>query len=422
MKRLLLLACILSLIATVGAQQQGSVKVTPNGVNVNSNGATTVFLTFGGLNNHRAAEACWCGELMPASPALGSKCNPATIFGCLPERYDLSTSSGNRAFTDIMSIPPSVSRRAYQAAESGALSSFFYVRRFVNTKGGPDEYVAVTCRMASGGVSVLLSLTDVKLLFGDDKAVLFMKPGEIPPPIQAEITYNGTGRLKGRWEVVKPGDEMPSFRDLLTEGSLPIEERGAQRHYTQVASFSIFLPPTGKVVLDGPDPSRIPTSTEGPYIVLLRVEVTDDKDGGSNIKSVGGGAGFVNSGAVAGFPLPVLRYFVGASNNLAAGDRGASVALVLPADNVAVEAGKPLDFAWSGSESAAVYRLEVQDAQGTTVLSALLPSATRVYNAPSWLADKTADGIVKWRVVALDGAGAQVGQSPWRNLRLLPSK
>ena len=84
------------------------IKVNPTGVNVNSQGATTVFLTFGNLNNYRPAEAQWCGELIPAAPDLGFKCDPNTVYGLLPSRYDLSKQSGNLAFTDIMSIPTSV--------------------------------------------------------------------------------------------------------------------------------------------------------------------------------------------------------------------------------------------------------------------------------------------------------------------------
>src|SRR4029079_11335034 len=146
---------------------------------------------------------------------------------CLPARYDLSTRSGlaSRGLTDIMSIPPSVARRAYQSALDGNPSSFFYVRRFINTAGGQDEFVNVTCRMSGGGARSPFSLTDVKLSFGIDKPILLLKPGEIVPPIKAEIAYNGTGRLKGRWEVVLPGEEIPSKTDLLTEATLPVEER-----------------------------------------------------------------------------------------------------------------------------------------------------------------------------------------------------
>src|SRR4051794_37966657 len=92
------------------------IRVNPTGVNVNAQGATSVFLTFGGLGtSYVAAEGMWCGALLPAAPDAGSKCAPSTIFGRLPGRYDLSRTSGG-SFTDIMSIPPSVSRRAYQAA------------------------------------------------------------------------------------------------------------------------------------------------------------------------------------------------------------------------------------------------------------------------------------------------------------------
>ena len=161
-----------------------TIKVNPTGVNVNANGGTTVFLTFGPVGNFRAAEGTWCGELIPAAPDIGLKCNQATIFGSLPGRFDLSKSSGNLGFTDIMSIPPSVARRAYQAAEDGAVASFFYVRRFINSSGGPDEYVPVTCRLSGGGARTPFSLTDVRVWFGGqtpDSSIVLVAPGRKPP-------------------------------------------------------------------------------------------------------------------------------------------------------------------------------------------------------------------------------------------------
>ncbi|MBT8403093.1 MAG: hypothetical protein KJP18_04480, partial [Gemmatimonadetes bacterium] len=50
----------------------------PTGVNVNATGATTVFLTFGNLEGYVPVEALWCGELIPASPDLGNRCDPGT--------------------------------------------------------------------------------------------------------------------------------------------------------------------------------------------------------------------------------------------------------------------------------------------------------------------------------------------------------
>ncbi|HEX7038085.1 MAG TPA: hypothetical protein VF210_20130, partial [Pseudomonadales bacterium] len=257
--RTLLAVLVLALAGPAAAH--AAIRVDPTGVNVNTQGATTVFLTFGGLVDQRPAEALWCGELIPAAPDLGFKCDPATIFGSLPLRFDRSVTRAGR-FTDIMSIPPSVARRAYQAAEAGAPSAFFYVRRFVSTTGGPDEYVAVTCRLAGGGARVPLALLDVRLSFASKDPILFVPPGAVPPPVAAEITYSGTGRLVGRWEVVMPGEELPTPQDLLPEASLPPDQRGLQRRYTPIGRFNVFLPPVGRITLPGPDPSRLPTALD----------------------------------------------------------------------------------------------------------------------------------------------------------------
>src|SRR6476646_801304 len=95
------------------------IAVNPTGLNVSTQTPTSAFLTFGNLNNQIPAEATWCGELIPAAPALGVKCNPATIFGVIPARYNRAQASGVKAYTDIMTLPASVARRAYQAAVNG---------------------------------------------------------------------------------------------------------------------------------------------------------------------------------------------------------------------------------------------------------------------------------------------------------------
>src|SRR5262245_42221219 len=170
MRKVLFTAFIL-----VGCHADGmaqTVTVSPNDVNAYSQGATSVLLTFGGLVNKRIAEATWCGALIPATPDLGSKCDPAKTFGLLPARYDQSVRSGTNAYTDIMSVTPQVARRAYLDAVAGNNSTFFYVRRFQSTVGGPDEYVPVTIRLSGNGAGVPLSLTEVKLTWGVGKPIL----------------------------------------------------------------------------------------------------------------------------------------------------------------------------------------------------------------------------------------------------------
>jgi hypothetical protein len=398
------------------------IRVNPTGVNVNMNGATTAFLTFGGLGQFRAIEAEWCGELISAAPDVGLKCDPSTIFGRLPIRLDQSRLSGTTGFTDIMSIPASVTRRAYQAAQTGQKSSFFYVRRFRNVATGQEQYVAVTCRLAGGGARVPFSLVDVTVKFLVETPILFLKPGESAPPLSARIGYNGTGRLKGRWELVHPGEEVPSERDLLTEATLPLEERGTQRRYTELGRFNVFLPPTGEYVLPGPDVARIPTTTEGMYLVLLRIEASDDKEGDSNLGSAGAGIGVVHAGAVAGFPMPPLRYVVGAgSSELSETVASTQIVALTPLADAAVGSNTPIDFTWSeGSARAAFFRIDVRSSSGEDVLAAIVPRGTGAYRAPTWLMEKAGTNPT-WRVIALDLLGRQVSRSEWRRIAQAPA-
>lgn len=397
------------------AQSAAAISRDPNGVNVNAQGATTVFITFGGLQQQLPVEATWCGELIPAAPDIGFKCDPATIYGRLPIRFDQSRlNADSTTFTDIMSIPPSVARRAWQAAERGEHSAFYYVRRFISTAGGPDESVFVTCRLAGGGARVPLALLDVRLSFAVERAAPALKQGELAPPVQAEIRYNGSGRLKGRWEIVTPGEDPPSSRDLLTEATLPPEERAQQRRYTQLERFNVHLPPTGKIVLPGPNPKRLPTEIEGLYHVLLRIEATNDKEGDSNLALAEAGDGIVHSGAVAGFPIPPLRYYVG--NAFDPGANSHSLSLLTPGPRASWPANQPLTFGWSQTPAAMLYQLEVSD--GAVIKhSAIVQQGVGNYLAPNWLA--TASGSpLRWRVTAIGPQGDVIQRTDWRELHV----
>jgi hypothetical protein len=411
----LFLACIIAPAASVVAQ----VRVNPTGVSVADMSATTVFLSYGGLRNQRPAEAYWCGELVAAAGGVGSRCDPSTIYGQLPARYDLSLLAGG-AFTDVMSIPASVVRAAYQAAVRGATSTFFYVRRFQNLAGGPDEYVAVTCRLTGGGARAPFSLTDVHLQFGGDDALPFIAPGESPPPITARITYTGTGRLVGRWEVVLPGEEPPSSHDLLTEGSLPPDQRGSQRRFTQLDRFNIFLPPDGRVTLPGPSLRVLPSNIDGMYRVLLRIEATDDRENDSDLSGAGAGTGIVHSGAVAGFPLPMLRYVAagdGARTPVAGTVSG--LRLLGPSDGDTLAAGAPITARWmpAGAAISDFYRVDFEASDGILLWSALVPGGTRRYEAPPWLAARAGTRGIRWRVTGLAADGTHLATSPWRSAR-----
>lgn len=427
---------------------QAVTAVHPFGVNVRSSGPTTVFLSFQNLDpGEVAAEAFWCGELQPGLMAANTQlqlpipvqssnpCLAGTVYGRLPLRLDRARKRTGGAFgnlTDIMSIPASVARRAYQDAQAGLNSSFFYVRRFTGPAG--DRYVVVTCRMGGGGARTPLALLDVRLAFDTGRerpTVLALARGQTPPPASARLLYNGSGTLRGRWEVVQPGDTEPDEDDLLTAATLPQEQRALQRRYTLIERFELFLPPTGEITLRGPDPARLPVAVDGAYKLLLRVEASEDKEAQSNI----GGGRVALGGGVAAFAMPVLRYHVG-SGALGAGDAISTAALTLmaPLPDAEIQtgvAGQPaapgqaatsLAFSWVDVPAAVLMRLELQattaDKPGAEVLSALVRPGVGTYAAPPWFVLAQKGQGLRWRVLALDAAGGVLAGSEWRRLTL----
>lgn len=393
MKKLFLIA-IFNLILSIPALAQ--VTVSPDNINAYSQGATSAYLTFSNVVDLRPAEAVWCGSLIPAAPDIGFRCDPGSIFGSLPARYDQSRLNGTR-YTDIMSITPTVARRAYTDAANGNDSRFFYVRHFVGTNGNPDQFVAVTIRLTGNGVGVPFSLTSVKLQWQNgEKVVPFIKPDEKLPTVSAEIRYTGTGRLEGRWEIVKPGEALPERSDLLSEAALPPEERGTQRRYTLLKRFSVNLPPGGRYTLPGPENWRIDKTIEGMYVLLFRVEASDASNSSSDAGSIR-----IPTGAVAGFPMPTLRYYVGNSSNV---DRQ-QITNISSSDDDLSDRLPPITLRWEENKDARLYRIEIQDDGGKQIFAAIVLPPAKDYQLPSFIRNLTLSKSLKWRALAINGEG-----------------
>jgi hypothetical protein len=415
-----LLAHILYAAGLFACKQSFAVgTVNPNGVNVRSAGVTSVFLTFQNLDpGERSIEAVWCGEVLPGvvggSTTATDPCIPGTIFGRLPlrvERSQTSRSGSLSNLSDVMSIPASVARRAYQAAESGQPSDFFYVRRFTGGLAG-DRWVVVTCRMGGGGARSPLALLNVRYVIVDDDietTTIRVERDAALPEFGVRIQYNGTGRLIGRWELVEPGDIDPADSDLLTEATLSPEQRGSQRRYAVLEHFDRFLLPDGETFLPGPDPRLLPTQTDGAFKILLRIDASREKEGLSNT----GGGRIAASGGVAGFPMPVLRYFVGATDDRAL-THSQNILLLAPAAGHERPTGGELRFSWIGQPNAAFYRIEFADAD-ELIADAFVPGTETAYEA---LVEGLGPGnaLLAWRVSALDSHGTRFARSDWRRL------
>jgi hypothetical protein len=262
--------------------------------------------------------------------------------------------------------------------------------------------------MTGGGARVPFALTNVELKTPNGEPVLFLKSGESLPEVVAEIQFNGTGRLKGRWEIVQPGEESPSDEDLLTEASLPIEKRGNQRRFTQIARFNDFLLPVGNHKLSLKLTDRMPNIAAGQYLLLLRIEASDDKESDSNLQVLGVGDGVVHSGAVASFPMPTLKIFIVGEGEKA---KWKETGLVFPQKDKEISTNQTPVFTWKELAETTAYRLEILDENGKILLSAIRLSNTTSYRAPSWFWQRFGGKKMAWRIVALDENGRTIDQT-----------
>ena len=419
LKKLLLASSILTYTVPASALTG----VNPTGVNVRMQGPTSVFVTFQGTNQQTTTDAFWCSRLVPGvsgGSVVGfNPCVPGTMLGNLPRQFDLSRNSGTNGqsnFTDIMTIPATVARKAYQSAKSGGNSGFFYIRRFVGGAGG-TQYGVVTCRLSSGGARSPLALMNVQLLFEDQDRTLpvtFFKSREEIKPFLAKINFNGSGRLIGRWEIVQPGDPEPTQFDLLPAASLPLEERSRQMRYRELSSFDIYLPPTGEATISGPSIDKLKELPEGDYRILLRIGASSAVDSLSATNT-----GLVSAGGVSGFSIPFLRYNV--SSKVSTGQKPESSSVdtsnltglpeITKSFSTASVSGKQVNtYSWSAVPKAHRYLISffVGDKQ---IYNVIVPGTQNSYESNPSVLDSLASDEYTWSVVAVDESGDKLAIS-----------
>ncbi|MDX8400776.1 MAG: hypothetical protein R8K20_11100, partial [Gallionellaceae bacterium] len=176
---------------------------------------------------------------------------------------------------------------------------------------------------------------------------------------------------------------------------------------TELGRFDLFLPPTGRVFIPGPNVEKVPNKVDGMYKILLRIEATSDKEGNSNTL-----AGVARSGGVAGFPMPMLRYYVGEHNNIQGSEHLEKIQLLLPVQYARLNTTNSVNFSWADIHGAALYRLEI-DSRHEVLFSALVNPGVENYSVPYFVMEGVAENA-RWRVKALSAQGSIMAKSPWR--------
>ena len=81
-------------------------------------------------------------------------------------------------------------------------------------------------------------------------------------------------------------------------------------------------------------------------------------------------------------------------------------------------ASAAVTFGWTESPNAAFHRIEITRADGEPVHTAIVARGLGTYRAPPWLAERSGERPLRWRVVAIDARDRELDASEWRVLRV----
>ena len=381
--------------------------VTPRQVALTSGGRTSRQLTYNFNGSSSTPVGSFvCSQLIANPPSGATTTNP-----CAPGAQSVALAieasgfsaqaagAGQSRATETVLFPEAFARLSSALAQQTGNSSLYFIRQFQN-----GSFAVVQLQAVGSTLADPLTLTDVQLAFRTGRGrqpTVSLSPGEAVPPSFADIYYTGSGTLRGRWEVVEPGLAVPERSDLVPEASIARSERGQQRRYRLIERFEYALGPTGRFVLPGPDPARLPVRQNGGYLVLLRIEAVP----------AGTSGGIAAEHGAAPFSLPVLVYQVGN------GIDGATALAARFVNLIDVPPGQVPTLAWQGLAEAASWRVELADANGTIVGSKFLRRAETRYGLTGVLEQRTRGKAVRWRVQAFDAGRKPIGRSDWTDIR-----
>lgn len=271
--------------------------------------------------------------------------------------------------TERVTVPQQVALRA----QAENVNRIFVVRSFDDGGGSSSGNTAVAL---TGGLGGEFRLTRIALRFQDGSVQQVAAP-ESELGATASITFSGSGRLEGRWEIAQPSSTLgePRFRSI---GVVRRQLVGAGR----------------EVQLRSP---RLPTGDTGIYLLRLRI-----------------------TNPAPDFEPPEIGYAI--SEEIARVPSPAMIEDLQPPRGMTWEPG--MQFGWSGIEGAVAYRVELHERDAVDERAA--PVSGVLITAPASEAELSRLALSHlpggrqywWRVLAFDARGNVIGRSPLRPLRM----
>lgn len=350
MKKLTLALLVLILTGLLAPSfSQATVIVTPSSVNVVRGQSNTVVFTY-----QFSGYVIGTGTL---TSSQGIFFTPDTTIGYnnLPLTVTISGTVGTISETVV--IPVNIMEKALQRGTA----QFFYRRVFTGMIGTDTATVNLTVTGEAGGT---LGIRRISMYFGNGRAEATVMKYANDLKAYADIRYNGSGLLKGYWEV---------DGRLLSYVSQP-------------------LPAGQQITLTTPDIPALPTFETGTH--TLRFVVTNPEPS-------------------QGIPLPVLVYFVTTDE---AAIKQVGLTLKAPAEAAEVPYAS-LKYEWRPIR-AEIYLIQVFETQGAKpVFSAYTKKG--FYQLPQLILKKNFEPgkTYYWKVTGLDRERRIIGESKTGSFR-----
>lgn len=399
-------------IGVITVKSDRGVAAVQSGIqSVSASGLAVVSIRYAVLGSDTPLGGQFCTQLALDVPANGianaSPCTEGSVLGQITDSNFMAAGTTGR---ELLQIPSGITQLAYQRAVSSGRSQWYFVRQFAS-----GVYAVQKLRLSGQSANRVLTLTRAELAFREGRsaqAVAVVPVDGRVAPMSAVLDYQGSGLLRGRWEVVQPGDPEPTSLDLTPEAALSTSQRLQQQRYTTVGRFEQMIGAGSRLTVMGPPTAQLPTGTPGRYLILLRLEATPTNTRGDiDTPGLDGGA--------AAFPMPVLTYYVqGASTAHAPLPKALQPLATIELQPMprATEPGL-LQLRWKPLEQAALYRIEITDERGELVFAARIKADESSYQVPTRQLGATT-GQMSWRVMALDAQGQVVARSVLTRLSL----
>ena len=347
MKQKMIFSFLSFLLAFIAmAETQAAVNISPSSVNVARGQGNTVALTYqfsgypGSTVFNSAEGVFWGGS------ELGRVNFPLTVL----------MTGGRGIVTETLVIPAAIAERAIQQG-----SARFSYRRVFHAPSGASLTTSVSMTVTGESIGQF-GIKRINLYFENGRAEINVLKNQKGLKATADISYIGSGLLKGYWEV--DGRVLSPVNRTLMSGQ--------------------------SITLTTPEIPPLPTFEAGQHTVR-----------------------FVVTSPAQGIPLPSLVYFVTAEESA---ERFIALKLKSPADKAELSYA-PLLFQWEEFASALYLIQFYENADGKPIFSAYTRKPN--YKLPDVALKSTfkTGKVYYWKVTGFDRQKRRTGESQTARFR-----